>query len=158
MPIGNLTSQLFANLYLNELDQYAKHEMRLRHYIRYMDDIIVLHSSKGELLKILKEIDAYLSFELHLQLNNKTAIRPINTGIEFVGYRVWPTHVKISKKTSKKMKRRLKYVKKAYARDELNLEQAKSSLMSYLGLLKHADCYNLKEKILKDFVLVKDSG
>lgn len=153
MPIGNLTSQLFANLYLNELDQYAKHEMRLRYYIRYMDDIIILHESKQELWRILEEIDMFLRSELKLQLNNKTTIRPIKCGIEFVGHRVWPTHVKISKRTSKKMKRRLKYIQKAYARGEVTLEQARSTLMSYLGLLQHSDTYSLTKKILSEFVL-----
>lgn len=155
MPIGNLTSQLFANLYLNELDQYAKHELHLHCFIRYMDDIIVLHESKQELQKILEEIDIFLRSELRLQLNNKTAIRPISTGIEFVGYRIWSTHRKLKKKTAKKMKRRLKYLKKAYARGEVSADEVRSTLMSYLGYMKHADCYKLKKKILRDLVLVR---
>ncbi|MGG3958432.1 reverse transcriptase domain-containing protein [Bhargavaea massiliensis] len=155
MPIGNLTSQLFANLYLNELDQYAKHELHLRCFIRYMDDIIVLHESKQELQKILEEIDIFLRSELRLQLNNKTSIRPISTGIEFVGYRIWPTHRKLKKKTAKKMKRRLRYLKKAYARGEVSADEVRSTLMSYLGYMKHADCYKLKKKILRDLVLVR---
>ncbi|MED3732568.1 reverse transcriptase domain-containing protein [Geobacillus stearothermophilus] len=153
MPIGNLTSQLFANLYLNELDQYAKHELHLHYYIRYMDDVIVLHESKQELRKVLEEIDIFLRSELRLQLNNKTAIRPIRQGIEFVGYRIWPTHRKLKKKTAKKMKRRLRYLKKAYARGEVSADEVRATLMSYLGLMKHADCHRLKQKILRDFTL-----
>ncbi|WPZ18931.1 reverse transcriptase domain-containing protein [Geobacillus subterraneus] len=153
MPIGNLTSQLFANLYLNELDQYAKHELHLHYYIRYMDDVIVLHESKQELRKVLEEIDIFLRSELRLQLNNKTAIRPIRQGIEFVGYRIWPTHRKLKKKTAKKMKRRLKYLKRAYARGEVDADEIRSTLMSYLGLMKHANCHRLRQKILRGLTL-----
>lgn len=155
IPIGNLTSQLFANLYLNELDQYAKHQLHLHYYIRYMDDIVILSEDKHELRNVLEEIDIFLRSELRLQLNNKTAIRPISTGIEFVGYRIWPTHRKLKKKTAKKMKRRLRYLKKAYARGEVSADEVRSTLMSYLGYMKHADCYNLKRKILSDLVLVR---
>jgi len=102
MPIGNLTSQLFANLYLNELDQFVKQEMKLQHYIRYMDDVVVLHHDKDELHRILEEIEMYLNYDLKLQINNKTAIRPISTGIEFVGYRLWTTHQKLKRNPSRR--------------------------------------------------------
>jgi len=156
MPIGNLVSQLFANLYMNELDQYAKHDMKLRHYIRYMDDVVILHQDKSELHRILQEIEVFLSIELKLQLNNKTAIRPINDGLDYVGFRIWPTHRRLSKKTSKKMKARLKYLKNAFARGEVNADEVHSTLMSYLGMMQHADCYNLRSKIIKDLVLVRN--
>jgi len=157
MPIGNLVSQLFANLYMNELDQYAKHDMRIRHYIRYMDDVVILHQEKKELHRILEEIEVFLSYELKLQLNNKTSIRPIRDGIEYVGYRIWSTHRKLSKKTAKKMKARFKYLKKAYSRGEVNADDVRSTVASYLGLMKHANCYNLRKKTLKDFKLQRDS-
>ena len=76
MPIGNLTSQLFANIYLNELDQYCKHELGLHYYIRYMDDIVILSDDKAELRRVKDEIEAFLRDILHLDLNRKTAIRP----------------------------------------------------------------------------------
>ncbi|WNF36391.1 RNA-directed DNA polymerase [Bacillaceae bacterium IKA-2] len=155
MPIGNLTSQLFANLYLNELDQYAKHELKLHHYIRYMDDIIILHHDKQELWKVLEAIDTFLVTNLKLELNNKTTIRPIHTGIEFVGYRVWPTHRKLKKKTVKKMKKRLKYLQNSYAKGEVTLNDVRCTLASYLGYMKHANCYKLKKKVLNEFVLTK---
>jgi len=157
MPIGNLLSQLFANLYLNELDQYAKHDMRLHYYIRYMDDVVILHQDKNELHRILQEIEVFLSIELKLQLNNKTAIRPIKDGLDYVGFRIWPTHRRLSKQTAKKMKVRLKYLKNAFARGEVNADEVHSTLMSYLGMMQHADCYNLKSKLLRGFVLMRNS-
>lgn len=74
MPIGNLTSQMFANLYLNELDQFVKHDLRARHYMRYMDDALVLHWDKAYLWRVKQEIQAFLDEKLHLVLNGKTTI------------------------------------------------------------------------------------
>ena len=85
---------MFANLYLNELDQFAKHKLHLKYYIRYMDDIIIIHEDKRYLKYIKDQIEEYLNTELHLQLNKKTCIRPCSMGIEFVGFRVWTTHIK----------------------------------------------------------------
>lgn len=155
MPIGNLVSQLFANVYLNELDQFAKHELRLHNYIRYMDDIIILHESKEELWKVLEEIDLFVKSELNLQLNNKTRISPQSTGVEFVGYRTWSTHRKLRKSTTHKMRKRLKSLKKMYSKGEVTLDEIKPVLASYLGLMKHGNCHLLKLKTLKDFVLSK---
>ena len=87
MPIGNLTSQMFANIYLNEVDQYAKHELGLHYYIRYMDDIIILHHDKKYLAEVKELLRAFLSDELRLDLNNKTAIRPCSMGVDFAGER-----------------------------------------------------------------------
>lgn len=101
LPIGNLTSQMFANLYLNELDQFCKHKLHLRYYIRYMDDIIILHPDKKYLEKIKNKIADFLEKELRLQLNKKTCIRPTSMGIEFVGFRIWSTHIKLRKKTAR---------------------------------------------------------
>lgn len=156
IPIGNLSSQLMANLYMNEVDQYVKHEMKVRHYIRYMDDMLILHEDKKELHRILEEIELFLTYELKLVLNNKTVIRPIQEGTEYVGMRIWPTHRKLSKPTVKKMKVRLKYIQKAFARGEIDAEKARSVLASYVGLMKHANCHNLKKKILSEFVLQRN--
>ena len=85
MPIGNLTSQLFANIYLNELDQFCKHTLHIRRYVRYMDDIIILAPDKETANQWKEEIGQFLSDRLHLDSNRKTAVRPADK-IEFVGY------------------------------------------------------------------------
>lgn len=157
MPIGNLTSQLFANVYLNEMDQYAKHDMRIKHYIRYMDDIVILHKDKHTLREMLLESDLFLRSELHLQINNKTRIDNTNHGVEFVGKRIWPTHMKLKKETVKNMKTRLKHMQKQFALGEVSTDEVKPVLSSYLGLMKNTDSHRLKKRILKEFVLVRDS-
>lgn len=156
MPIGNLTSQLLANIYLNELDQFCKHELRIRYYIRYMDDFIILHHNKKHLHWIKKEVENFLNNELKLHLNRKTCIRPIDLGIEFVGFKIWPTHRRLKKKTALKIKKRLKYLKKAYARGEVDFDSVNATVQSYLGVLKHCNSYYLKQSIFNDFVLTRE--
>lgn len=147
LPIGNLTSQMFANLYLDELDQFCKHKLRLHYYIRYMDDIIVLHHDKKYLESVKNDISVFLEEQLHLQLNRKTCIRPTYAGIEFVGFRVWSTHRKLRKKTAKKLRKRLKYLFHAYTIGEINRETLDRSVASYRGILQHFNSHGLRKRL-----------
>lgn len=158
MPIGNLTSQMFANLYLNELDQYIKHKLKVRHYARYMDDMIVLHPDKKYLWQLKDKINTFIEENLHLTLNNKTSIDTVNQGIDFCGYRIWPTHKKLRKKTALKMKRRLKYIQKAYANWEISFAKVNASIQSYFGLLEHCNSHRLLLKLCNDLVFVRQGG
>lgn len=90
MPIGNLTSQLLANVCLNELDQYIKHELRAHFYVRYMDDMVLLHPDAKVLNEWRVLIESYLNEVLHLELNGKTTIGLVKRGITFVGCRIYP--------------------------------------------------------------------
>ena len=155
MPIGNLTSQMFANLYLNELDQFVRHILREKYYMRYMDDALLLHPDKKHLWQMKQEIQRFVEEQLRLVLNNKTTVRTINQGVDWVGYRVWSTHRKLRKSTAKKMKRRLKYLQRAYARGEVGFDEVNASVQSYLGLLKHCNSYHLRRKLLDSFVLIR---
>lgn len=147
LPIGNLTSQMFANLYLNELDQHCKHHLHLHYYIRYMDDIIILHHDKKYPERIKQDIAKFLADNLHLQLNSKTCIRPTSMGIEFVGFRVWSTHIKLRKKTAEKMKKRLKYMFAAYRTGEIDRETLDRSIASYRDILQHFNSYGLRQSL-----------
>lgn len=147
MPIGNLTSQMFANLYLNELDQYAKHTLRISYYIRYMDDIIILHPDKKYLAYLKDEIETFLNERLLLSLNKKTAIRPCSMGIDFVGFRIWSTHRKLKKKTAKKIVARVKFMSSALKGGEISRETFDRSVASYKGILKHFDSYGFRAKL-----------
>ncbi|MCL2215378.1 MAG: reverse transcriptase/maturase family protein [Defluviitaleaceae bacterium] len=158
MPIGNLTSQMFANIYLNELDQYVKRELGVRHYIRYMDDIVILSYDKEELHRLKNKIAEFLEKKLHLSLNEKTCVRPITLGIDFLGYKVWPTHIKLRKSSALKMKKRLAYIQKQYARGEIDFKKADSTVQSYLGILSHCNSLRLKQRIFGDFVLRRDDN
>lgn len=156
MPIGNLTSQMFANIYLNELDQYIKRELKIHYYIRYMDDVIILADDKAKLHEYKHLIDTFLQERLKLSLNNKTAIRPITLGIEFLGYKLWATHIKLRKSTALKMKRRLNGVKKAYFKGKIQLSDVQATVNSYMGMLKYCNSYNLRNKIFDELVLKRE--
>lgn len=158
LPIGNLTSQMFANIYLNELDQFCKHTLKIHYYIRYMDDIIILSKDKKELHRFKDEIEQFVNDRLGLCLNNKTAIRPVSMGIEFVGYRVWSSHKKMRKKSVLKMKRRIREVKHLYKVGRLDITQVKATMASYFGLLKNCNSFNLRKKLSDTLVFKRNSN
>ncbi|MBU3942685.1 RNA-directed DNA polymerase, partial [Patescibacteria group bacterium] len=110
LPIGNLTSQFFANLYLNELDQFMKHKLKCKKYFRYMDDFILVHSSQKQLLKWRTEIKNFAKNNLNLKIHPKKEIfQPVRCGINFCGYIIKPTHILIRRRTVKKLKNKLWY-------------------------------------------------
>lgn len=156
MPIGNLTSQMFANIYLNELDQYIKRELKVHHYIRYMDDMILLADDKKLLHEYKTLIDTFLNEKLKLNLNNKTAIRPITLGIEFVGFKIWATHIKLRKSTALKMRRRLNSLKKQYFKGKVELSDVQATVNSYMGMMKYCNSYSLKNKLFEGLVLKRE--
>jgi len=109
IPIGNLTSQLFANVYLNELDQFAKHTLRAPQYIRYMDDFVLLSNDKAFLHHAREHIEAFLADKLQLVLHpKKVQIVPVRTGIDYLGYRIFPHYRKLRKQTVKRFVARTK--------------------------------------------------
>lgn len=156
MPIGNLTSQMFANIYLNELDQFVKRELREKYYIRYMDDFFILHSDKKYLHQLQRTIEYFLDVELKLELNRKTSISPVRTGIDYLGFKVWATHIKLRKSTALRMKRNLKRKENYYKKGMVTFEQINSSVQSYFGLMKYCNSYNLKEKLLNNLTFSKE--
>ena len=155
MPIGNLSSQMFANLYLNAADHFAKEILGCKYYIRYMDDIAIVDTDKKRLWEVLEAMDEFIVNELALKLNNKTCIRTLTQGVDFCGYRVWRTHIRLRKKSAIKMKHGIKHLQKEFAEGKIKLSKFKSSLMSYKGMLDNCDSYSLKKKIFDSIVLTK---
>lgn len=153
MPIGNLTSQMFANIYLNELDQFAKHELHLHYYERYMDDVIILHEDYKELVEIKEKIEAFLLDRLSLNLNNKTVINPTTHNIDFVGFIINKNEIKLRKATVKRMNTRIKYVIKAYEAGKMGRKEINAVMQSYFGLVSHCTNDGLKKKLINNFVL-----
>ena len=149
MPIGSLTSQLFANVYLNELDKFVKHHLRIKNYMRYMDDFIIFSEDKKELHFILNEIENFLKENLELELNNKTRIHPVQTGVEFVGYIHFYNKIRIRKSSWKRFKKNLKATKKSYDKNTINKETYNNTISSYYGHLKHTKNKKIINKIVK---------
>ena len=157
MQVGSLISQMTANVVLTPVDHFIKRELRVPFYERYMDDMPFLCESKDQAWDIIGETDNYLRERFGLQLNNKTAVVPVGHRVEFVGRIVTPDRIELRKSTSLQMKRHLAYVMEHYSTGELPLEYCQQVITSYLGLMKHADCEELRRKVLEDFVLVRHS-
>jgi len=137
LPLGNLTSQLLVNIYMNEFDQYVKHELKARYYIRYADDFVFLSDKKKELESILVLVGNFLNNKLTLSLHpDKVYIKTLASGVDFLGWVHFPYHRILRTATRRKMFRRLAETDKEETRQ------------SYLGMLKHGNGYKLTGKII----------
>lgn len=140
LPLGNLTSQLLVNIYMNEFDQYIKHELKVKYYIRYADDFVFLSSDKKELENILATSSSFLEENLKLSLHpDKVFINSIASGVDFLGWVTFPTHRVIRTSTKKRMLKRLAK------------SQKPESIASYKGMLSHGNTYKLN-KIVDQFI------
>jgi len=149
VPIGNLTSQLFANIYLNELDHFAKEKLRLKWYARYMDDFLVIHPDKTYLKQIKQEIELFLKDKLNLRLHpKKVIIQNVKDGVPFVGYLIFYDHVLIRGKTLLRTRRKLKSARLSCTKNN-NTRKLLATCSSIRGHLKHANAYSLEKNLFK---------
>jgi hypothetical protein len=147
LPIGNLTSQFFANVYLNELDHFIKDELGFFRYIRYVDDFIVLDENKERLEEVVEKVGHFLKEKLQLCLcRDKTILKPIEIGIDFLGYYIKPTHTLVRRKVVKRFKKRMYELRSN--NDGLLSVNNVPMIQSYLGHFGHANSFNLKRKLL----------
>jgi hypothetical protein len=150
IPIGNYTSQWLGNLYMNELDQYVKHTLRIRDYLRYCDDFLIFGNDKEEMKRLANQVEAFVSERLQLRLSKK-ALYPTAHGIDFLGYRHFPTgKILVRKATAKRIKKRLKVLPWALKHGRLSKEQAIGKLASAHGWLKHANTHHLRMAVRLD--------
>ncbi|MCX6766491.1 MAG: reverse transcriptase domain-containing protein [Candidatus Moranbacteria bacterium] len=148
LPLGNVTSQLFANIYLNELDQFVKRELKEKYYLRYCDDFLTLNRDKGYLEKLIFPVREFLKKELKLELHpNKVSIRKYRQGVDFLGYVVLPNHTILRTKTKKRILRKIKEKRFLLREDLISEEKFGQSLQSYLGILTHCRGHNIKKQI-----------
>ncbi len=147
MPLGNLTSQFFANVYLNELDYFIKHKLKSKYYIRYVDDFVILHNSK-ERLKIWKaEIDNFLKQELELELHkDKSRIVSLSRGVDFVGFRNFYYFQLLRKRNMKKMLIKIKL----FEQGSMSYEKLLESFQGWNAYAKWANSHKLREKVLRE--------
>jgi len=150
IPIGNLTSQLFANIYLNELDQFVKHQLHEKYYLRYMDDFLILGSNKKELHRTKKIINSFLWSRLRLRMNpKKVHIYPVNIGIDFLGYRIWITHKLLRKSTVKRFIKRTRKYSKNIQKGKMDIVELDQSLQSWILYAKEGRSWKLREDLQK---------
>jgi RNA-directed DNA polymerase len=145
VTLGNFTSQWFANIFLNELDYYVKHTLKIKEYIRYMDDFVILSEIKEELHTYKEKIDAFLK-SLNLQLHpKKQEIFPTLLGIDFLGYVIWHDHRKLRKRNIWRFIHRLQGFERAASK--ATKEHIGASIMSWKGYAQHGDSWGLNRKL-----------
>ncbi len=147
IPIGNYTSQYFANIYLNELDYYIKNYLKIKYYIRYMDDFIIIVDSKIKAKEIFNNVKIFLKDKLELELNNKSRYYRINKGIDFCGYKVYKDYILIRRRCKKKIIKKIKLWNRLYKINRLKYKKFLLSYNSFLGHISHGDCFKFKEKV-----------
>ncbi len=147
IPIGNLTSQLFANIYLNELDKFMKHKKRIKYYIRYMDDFLIIHESKKYLHELKREIRCFLK-TLKLELHPKKAnVFPLKTGIDFLGYRIFRNYRLVRKSTVKRFLKNIKLKIKNYEKNAITFGKLMESFNSWEAYMSYGDTYALRKSL-----------
>ncbi|MFA6423839.1 MAG: reverse transcriptase/maturase family protein [Candidatus Magasanikbacteria bacterium] len=137
LPLGNLTSQLFSNVYMNVFDQFVKHKLKVKNYIRYADDFVFLSHDKQYLENLIPQIRDFLSEKLRLTLHpRKIYLQTIASGIDFLGWKHFANHRVLRKTTQKRMMR------------NIEIHPTNETLQSYLGLLKHGNSGKIKNELL----------
>jgi len=148
LPIGNLTSQLFANVYLNVFDQFVKNELKIKHYVRYTDDFVIVSDNRPYLENLIIPISEFLHSRLKLSLHpKKITIRAFHQGIDFLGYVVLPHYRLLRTKTKQRIYRKLRQRVSEYRDGTICRETLEQSLQSYLGVLSHAETRQFSEDV-----------
>jgi hypothetical protein len=160
LPIGNLTSQFFANVYLDELDQFIKHKLKIKYYLRYVDDVVILSENKEQLKIWRNEIDSFLEKMLKLKLHPKKQIlQSVDKGINFVGFVVKPEYTLMRRRVVKNLKEKLRIFNQNLGKvillkdgslKEFRKKEGKQMLSvinSYYGQFKHAHTFGLRSKL-----------
>lgn len=155
MPLGNLTSQFFANVFLNELDYFVKRKLRVKYYVRYVDDIAVFSNSKKEVEGVVAKIAEFLKNNLNLELHSeKTKIKLIHSGIKMLGYRIY-YHYKLPRKSNlRKFKRNFSQKLQLFKEGELSQEGIILSLQGWFGYAMWANTYKLRQRITEEVLIL----
>lgn len=139
LPLGNVTSQLFANIYMNEFDQFVRHILKAKYYGRYCDDFVIVSHDKEWLSSLLPQIEQFFSEILKLRLHpNKISLRNVSQGIDFLGYTIRPYVITIRSSTRRRILRKVNKAHESFLSDELEKENYQAIIQSYLGVVSHA--------------------
>ena len=152
MPLGNLTSQFFANVYLDELDHFVKHALKVKYYIRYVDDFVILHKDRKILEKWREEIDRFLRCSLKVELHpEKTRIEPLSGGLTMLGFRVFYHHRLLKRSNARRIWMRLERHREKCDSGEINPYEARASMAGWLAYAHFANTYGLRKRVTLRF-------
>ena len=156
LPIGNLTSQFWANVYLHELDKFVKQELRCPAYLRYMDDFLLFGDDKTQLQQWREEVRHFLADRLRLLLHPaKSLVFPTRVGLDFCGFRLFDNHRRLRKSSVRRFVRRLRWQRAAFQRGELSFEEMTHSVRCWIAHAEHGDTWGLRDRIFHDYPLGK---
>jgi len=155
LPLGNLTSQWFANWFLTGLDHHVTGPLRIAGYVRYCDDFILLDDDRGKLGDAANMVKDWLAGKRLLLHARRLRVSPVCAGLPFVGFRVWPTHRLLKKDNVRAFRRRVRWMQRAYARGEIEWEDVKMRLNSWLGHAKQADSGRLVRRVSADWTFAR---
>jgi len=165
LPLGNLTSQFFANLYLNELDQYVKHRLKVRYYLRYMDDMVLFDADKGVLLEWEKAVRAFADEQLNLELHLSGGPRPVGSGLTFLGFRLFPTHRRLKRTSVSRFIGRMNVYTEEYfglkndrAEQSRFLNKIEQSVQSFNAHAMNGNTYRIRKLLYDRFPIVNQYG
>lgn len=149
IPIGNLTSQMFANLYLDPLDHFVRERLRVRHYLRYMDDFVLLLESRDEARARLAEVETFLRERLRLRLNpRRLVIAPLACPRDVLGYVHYSSgRLRVRRRSVRRLWRRLGVLEERVRAERIPWSSVRGSVASWIGLAKHADAFHLSRAI-----------
>ena len=154
VPIGNLTSQFFANLYLNELDHFVTFDLHQCHYLRYMDDFLLFGDTKEELWDCERRIRRFLDERLRLSLHQrKTLVFPCYAGVPWLGFRVFDSVRRILPGNIRRFRRRMRRLKMSYARGDVPFEELPQAVRRWINHARHGDTYCLRKRIFSCLLL-----
>lgn len=158
IPLGNVSSQDFANIYLNELDQYCIRFLGAKLYTRYMDDIVIIAPNKEIAREWLAKIKVFLQERLHLETNQKTKIFYVRQGVNAYGFKIKATHLLLRTESKRKEKRRIKAMIKKLKEGKITKKEIVQAVNSWLGFARWACAYNLAKKIFAPYRFIKTEG
>jgi retron-type reverse transcriptase len=150
LPIGNLTSQFWANVYLNELDQFAKRELKCPAYVRYVDDFVLFADDKRQLWEWKARVGEFLQALRLVMHPRKSAVYRTRDGMPFLGWRIFPTHRRLKANNVRNFSRRLRGLVAAYARGDLAADQIETAARAWLAHARHGDTHRLCARVLRD--------
>jgi len=150
MPLGNLTSQFFANVFLNELDKFVKHKLKARFYIRYVDDFVILHEDKYVLNSYKPEIEKFLINKLGLELHpKKSKVIDLRRGIDFLGFRNFYYYKLLRKANLRKIKRKLSLFKESFDNKLITYDEIYESMRGWVSYARQANTFRLRQNFSK---------
>ncbi len=148
IPIGNLTSQFFSNIYLNNLDQFVKHTLKVKYYIRYADDFAFLSHDRDYLISLIGPVEHFLKHKLDLEIHpRKIVLEKFSSGVDFLGYVIFPHYILPRTKTGRRLKRKIREKIMEFKAGRKTEESLNQTIQSYYGFLSHANSYKLKQEL-----------